>query len=497
MVGGIGNIAVDRVVRRQHRAGIAAEQVGIGVDIGGRPALVNAVDAALGRLHIAGADQPFERPVALRCDTRFDSADQRLGLAQRIGGVRALGHAGDIGIGVGEDGRVVLLGDRSQHRQRRCIANFLVQPQAVHPVIGLLRLRPGRVADIGIVEVEIGLVLQLAVLIARQEGDLGRLAQMRDDRSAQPARAIVIGAVHARARIVEIARIIALERDQPHRQLVPHQRHVDHRLGGVVEIARRILGRADEAGRGRVDLRRVGDIGDIVDQPAQRRGTEQRALRAAQHLDPLQVERIDVGNADREARLHQRHFVQIIADRGLALFMIGGGGDAADHHFGNAGLIIVEDDAGQPGDIVRQAVGVHFLELFARDRADRQGDLANILVALAGGDDDRAIVLAGRLGQRRGGEQGGGRQRGEADRLDGHNGLHVISPSVAGAAVFGRRPVISLHAWNRSVPLTMVRSTLVSPMLAGSMANRSASITTKSASIPGAIRPMRSSWKPA
>ena len=41
--------------------------------------------------------------------------------------------------------------------------------------------------------------------------------------------------------------------DQPHRQLVLHQRHVDHRLGGVVEVAGRILGRADEAGRGRVD----------------------------------------------------------------------------------------------------------------------------------------------------------------------------------------------------------------------------------------------------
>ena len=58
-----------------------------------------------------------------------------------------------------------------------------------------------------------------------------------------------------------------------------------------------------------------------------------------------------------------RHFVEIIADRGLALLMIGGGGDAADHDFRNAGLVIVEHDAGQADDIVRQTVGVHLLEL--------------------------------------------------------------------------------------------------------------------------------------
>ncbi len=78
--------------------------------------------------------------------------------------------------------------------------------------------------------------------------------------------------------------------------------------------------------------------------------------------------------------------------------MIGGGGDAADDDFRNAGLVVVEHNAGQADDIVGQAVGVGLGQLFTGDGADRHGDLADILLALAGGDDDvHAVIVGGGL----------------------------------------------------------------------------------------------------
>ncbi len=72
--------------------------------------------------------------------------------------------------------------------------------------------------------------------------------------------------------------------------------------------------------------------------------------------------------------------------------MIGRGSDAADHDFGHARLIIVEYDAGDAGDIIREALGVEFLQRRFADRTHRSADVAHRLFALGGGDDDLAVV---------------------------------------------------------------------------------------------------------
>jgi len=162
-------------------------------------------------------------------------------------------------------------------------------------------------------------------------------------------------------------------------------------LGGVVELARGILGAAQQPLGGRIVLAGIGHGGHVVHRAAQCRGAEQRSLRSAQHFDAIEIERIDVGNADREAGFDDGNFVEIIADGGLALLVIGRGGDAADHDFRDAGLIVVEDYAGQAGDVVAQRVGVHGLELIAGHRADRHGHVAELERTLGGGDDDFGI----------------------------------------------------------------------------------------------------------
>jgi hypothetical protein len=72
--------------------------------------------------------------------------------------------------------------------------------------------------------------------------------------------------------------------------------------------------------------------------------------------------------------------------------MIGAGGDTADDDFGDARLIVVEDNAGNARDIVGEALRVQLLQRRFADRRHRSGDVAHRLFALCGGDDDLGVV---------------------------------------------------------------------------------------------------------
>ena len=73
---------------------------------------------------------------------------------------------------------------------------------------------------------------------------------------------------------------------------------------------------------------------------------------------------------------------------------------AADHDLRDAGLIVVEHDAWQSGDIVAEAVGVGLGELIAGHRADRRRHILDPLASLGRGDDD-VVGIAGHRRPRR------------------------------------------------------------------------------------------------
>src|SRR6185312_12082394 len=82
----------------------------------------------------------------------------------------------------------------------------------------------------------------------------------------------------------------------------------------------------------------IGLVLNIANGAAQRTGAIERALRAAQHLDPGQIEGNRLGSAAISGADADRRLVEIDTDRGVA----GGGADAADLQlgvsFGAAGL---------------------------------------------------------------------------------------------------------------------------------------------------------------
>ena len=163
LVVGICRIAIEPVARRQHAARIAAKQRRVGVDVGRRAVLEDLVVAELLGRHVAGADQVAERPIALRGQADLGGLDVGVGIARRIGRARPRRHPGHVEIGVRELGEIVLFDDGADGGEFRA-AQILIQPQRVHPEARLLRFGPRGIADVGMIKVEVGLVLEIGVL---------------------------------------------------------------------------------------------------------------------------------------------------------------------------------------------------------------------------------------------------------------------------------------------------------------------------------------------
>src|SRR3546814_14779969 len=77
---------------------------------------------------------------------------------------------------------------------------------------------------LGRAEDHIGLIVEIIFLIHAQRRYARRLGRGEDDRPAQAPDPEVVAAIFAEQRVVEIARVVTLERDEADRQLVGDDR---------------------------------------------------------------------------------------------------------------------------------------------------------------------------------------------------------------------------------------------------------------------------------
>ena len=163
------------------------------------------------------------------------------------------------------------------------------------------------------------------------------------------------------------------------------QRQVEHRLGffgiviAVLEFA---------AG---VDSGEIGFGGNEIDHARGRVAAEQRALRAAQHLDPFQV----IELAFEQASRYQRHVVDV--DRGRAVARRAGAqvANAADGEARRGEIGLGETDVGQR---LLQRCGVDdllLLEVLCREGGNRDRHVLQSFGLALGGNDD---ILNTRVG---------------------------------------------------------------------------------------------------
>ena len=166
------------------------------------------------------------------------------------------------------------------------------------------------------------------------------------------------------------------------------QRDVQQQVGVEVEAVRP-FGHAEVDARPALELLGIGPVHDVADVARQRAGAVQRALRPAQHLDPVDVLQheiaeqrrvVDVGRHGRRRR--QRH---VAVGAGVDV-------DAADHDaVGDAGIAvaaILHRHARHRPQRLDGVVDVGTLERFTRHRRDVERNLLHRLVAAGRRDDD-------------------------------------------------------------------------------------------------------------
>ncbi len=132
----------------------------------------------------------------------------------------------------------------------------------------------------------------------------------------------------------------------------------------------------------------------VAHEAAERRRAVQRALRAAQHFEALEIVGKEIED-DRRARAvvrarTERRLVDVRRDR-RARADRRNTAEREDRLAGRAAVL--HDEAGQIAGEIGQLRRVHLLELLLADHADRHRDLLHVLAALLGGDDDRAERL--------------------------------------------------------------------------------------------------------
>ena len=208
---------------------------------------------------------------------------------------------------------------------------------------------------------------------------LGRLEA--NQQSAGPG-GFVVDVLQAEIGVVHVAFGFAVEQDRARGQLVLDQRHVDHGVGLVAHAA--FVGGEDVA-LDRTFIFVDGLLEDHAHRAGHGAGAVQRALRAAQHFDLLDVEHLQVGRtgaavAGGAGRTADRDFVVIDADLGLA-----GALDAADHDAPCAGAAVDQGQAGHGLGVVADVVDAHLGQGLAGD----------------GGNGDRRVLKNGRALQRR------------------------------------------------------------------------------------------------
>ena len=215
-----------------------------------------------------------------------------------------------------------------------------------------------------------------------------RLEQDREAAAGTAAAVDVVADAGRRDRIDEaaIARVIADRADGRGGA----ERRVDRALQGPAEIVAR-----DEVGIGLdhpLGAAERGLVGDVADGAADRPRTEQRALRAAQRLDAVQVEKIEVGG---EQRQRDDRLVEVDADLLLHAGLVADDLASRDPADRDLALARTEILHGEARDVARQILDpgrAGALDVGLRLRVDRKGHVDQALLALLRGDDDRVLV---------------------------------------------------------------------------------------------------------
>ena len=151
----------------------------------------------------------------------------------------------------------------------------------------------------------------------------------------------------------------------------------------------------------------IGLCGDEADGAAFRARAVERALRAAEYLDAVQIEQAWLGLAFEALNGDDGHFIDIDAHGWVA----DGGADAADGDIVLARPVIGgKGHAGDGAGDIFIVFDMVVYQLGAADHADAARDFAGVLAALLRGDDD-FLELARNLGRHGAGGVGRGGRR--------------------------------------------------------------------------------------
>ncbi len=149
------------------------------------------------------------------------------------------------------------------------------------------------------------------------------------------------------------------------------------------------LGLADELRLGEIGVARAED-----EHAARRALAVQRALRAAQHLDPFDVEEAH-WRRDAEIRHDERHVIEVIADRRIAIRVAATGAAQVVGPRGGR-LPLALERTGHRGHEVLDAGDVHLLQRCAAEGLDGEGHrLQRLLAGLLCRDDDLVELRSG------------------------------------------------------------------------------------------------------
>ena len=135
---------------------------------------------------------------------------------------------------------------------------------------------------------------------------------------------------------------------------------------------------------------------------------EQRALRAAQGLDALDV---DQARVRVEAGLGDRRFVQVHTGGGIGAVLDARGRHAAKHNRGAGRFTPREGQAGNAVGVVVQHRETLALDIGGGEGGDGLGQVLQVGLALGGRDDDFFQRQVRGIGGRRGAEHGGHHER--------------------------------------------------------------------------------------
>ena len=192
-----------------------------------------------------------------------------------------------------------------------------------------------------------------------------------------------------RRNVVDVAATVIVVDDRAQRHRVGDEGQVEDRLHVGVRVT---VGRDAVAGLERaLRLVELGLVRDVPDHAGLGTGAEQRALRPLEHLDAVEIGRIDVEVAVRHL---SALVVQINRDirpktgRGTTLARLRAGREAAHEDFALPRSAARARDVRQELDVIVEGRDVELGQRLRRERLDGDGDVLDVLAASLGGDDD-------------------------------------------------------------------------------------------------------------